>query len=247
MKIGIGLPTAVQGVDRAGIVEWARRAEAGGAVTERIGLMTDVLLAPLRPNTALLAKQATTIDTLAGGGRLTLGLGVGSRGDDFEASGVDFSMRGRTLDRQLVTLQAALGKARLLVGGRSAASFRRAALHAGGWTAGGGSPDDFAQGLEQLRAAWTAAGRTDAARTAALAYFALGADAEAAVRTSVGAYYRFDDAYSRRVLANALTDEDALRRAIARYAEAGADELILFPASRDPEQVDWLAQVASTA
>jgi hypothetical protein len=28
MKVGIGLPNAVRGVDRRGIVDWARRAEA---------------------------------------------------------------------------------------------------------------------------------------------------------------------------------------------------------------------------
>jgi len=114
MEIGIGLPNAVPGVDRAGIVEWARRAEAAGfsslgtldrtgiidwarraeaagfssvgtldriaygnyeslialaavaAVTDRINLVTDILIAPLRANTALLAKQAATIDHLAG-------------------------------------------------------------------------------------------------------------------------------------------------------------------------------------
>ena len=30
MDIGIGLPNAVRGVDRRGIVEWARRAEGAG-------------------------------------------------------------------------------------------------------------------------------------------------------------------------------------------------------------------------
>jgi hypothetical protein len=30
MEVGIGLPNAVRGVDRAGIVEWSRRAEAAG-------------------------------------------------------------------------------------------------------------------------------------------------------------------------------------------------------------------------
>jgi alkanesulfonate monooxygenase SsuD/methylene tetrahydromethanopterin reductase-like flavin-dependent oxidoreductase (luciferase family) len=268
LKIGIGLPTAIPGVDRAGIVDWARRAEAGGfstlavldrvaypnleplaclaaaaAVTESIGLMTDVLLAPLRPNTALLVKQAATIDTLSGGGRLTLGVGVGSRRDDFEASGVDFATRGRALDRQLVRLHQAFGKARLIVGGRSVAAFRRAAEHAGGWTAGGGSPDDFVAGVEQLRRAWTTAGRTDSARTAALAYFALGPGAEEAVRTTVGDYYAFSESFSQPTMANALTDEDGVRRAIEDYAAAGADELILFPASRELSQVDRLAEL----
>src|ERR687884_1124021 len=117
MDIGIGLPNAVPGVDRAGIVEWARRAEAAGfsslgtidrtaygnyeslialaaaaAVTERIGLVTDILIAPLRTNTALLAKQAATIDHLSEG-RLVLGLAPGGRDDDYALSGVDFGAR----------------------------------------------------------------------------------------------------------------------------------------------------------
>src|SRR3954451_15450460 len=115
MDIGIGLPNAVAGVGREGIVEWARRAEAAGfsslgtidriaygnyeslialaaaaAVTERIRLLTDILIVPYRANAALLAKQAATIDHLSNG-RLTLGLSVGGREDDYEVSGVDFS------------------------------------------------------------------------------------------------------------------------------------------------------------
>jgi alkanesulfonate monooxygenase SsuD/methylene tetrahydromethanopterin reductase-like flavin-dependent oxidoreductase (luciferase family) len=73
---------------------------AAAAVTERIELVTDILIAPLRSNTALLAKQAATIDSLSRG-RLTLGLAPGGRPDDFEASGVDFRRRARIFEQQL--------------------------------------------------------------------------------------------------------------------------------------------------
>jgi alkanesulfonate monooxygenase SsuD/methylene tetrahydromethanopterin reductase-like flavin-dependent oxidoreductase (luciferase family) len=134
VEIGIGLPNAVPGVGRAGIVDWARRAEAAGfsslgtldriaygnyeslialaaaaAVTERIRLATDILIAPLRANTALLAKQALTIDHLAGGGRVVLGLAPGGRQDDYELGGIDFAERGRIFDRQLEALGRLLG------------------------------------------------------------------------------------------------------------------------------------------
>src|SRR5918992_3395683 len=119
MDVEIGLPNSVRGVDRAGIVDWARRAEDAGfsslgtidrlvypsyeslialaaaaAVTERIRLATDILLAPLHANAALLAKQAASIDRLSGG-RLVLGVGLGSRDDDYEASGLPTGGRGR--------------------------------------------------------------------------------------------------------------------------------------------------------
>ena len=35
--------------------------------------------------------------------------------------------------------------------------------------------------------------------------------------------------------------EDEVRERIRQFEEAGADELILFPASPDPDQVDRLA------
>jgi alkanesulfonate monooxygenase SsuD/methylene tetrahydromethanopterin reductase-like flavin-dependent oxidoreductase (luciferase family) len=93
MKVGIGLPTAIPGVRPDQVLDWARRAEAAdfstlaaldrlvypsweplvtlgaaAAVTERIGLMTAVLLLPYRQNAAVVAKEAATIHVLSGGG-----------------------------------------------------------------------------------------------------------------------------------------------------------------------------------
>jgi hypothetical protein len=147
-----------------GIVDWARRAEAAGftslgtidriaypdyeslvalaaaaAVTERIELVTDILIAPVRTNTARLAKQAATLDHLSGG-RLVLGVAPGGREDDYSVGGVDFGGRGKVLDEQLSTMKAIWegrtavgpepgrpGGPVLLVGGSSAPSFRRGA------------------------------------------------------------------------------------------------------------------------
>jgi len=75
---------------------------AAGATTD-IGLMTNVLLALLYP-AALLAKQVTTLAE-ASGGRLALGLGVGSRPDDHTAAGVDYRRRGRILDETVTVLR----------------------------------------------------------------------------------------------------------------------------------------------
>ncbi len=281
MDVGIGLPNVVRGVDRAGIVEWSRRAEQAGfaslgtldrivypnyeslvtlaaaaAVTERIRLATDILIAPLRSNTALLAKQAATIDSLSGG-RLTLGLAVGGRPDDFEVSGVDFHARGRLFERQLADLTAIWGGASgigpppaqgdrptLLIGGTSQAAFERAARYADGWALGGGTPDALAQGIERLNAAWSDAGRDGKPRSMALFYFALGGDGERIAREALGDYYAFLGDYAEQIVASAAKDADTVRRYLSGFEAAGADEVICFPVSADVGQVELLAEAA---
>jgi alkanesulfonate monooxygenase SsuD/methylene tetrahydromethanopterin reductase-like flavin-dependent oxidoreductase (luciferase family) len=274
MDIGIGLPNAVPRVDRAGIVEWARRAEEAGfsslgtidrivygnyeslialaaaaAVTERIRLMTDILISPLRANTALLAKQTATLNHLSGG-RVVLGLAVGGREDDYEISGVDFGTRGRIFDRQLEELarhwSGATGvgptsRPTVLIGGGSDAAIRRAARHGDGWTMGGGPPESFPEAEAKLTDAWQAEGRAGTPRTAALFYYALGDDPEAQARAALGDYYGFLGEYAEMVVAGAAKDEAALRERVAAFEQSGVDEVICFPTSADPAQVDLLA------
>src|SRR5947209_12656774 len=130
MQIGIGLPGTIPGVKGELIFDWARKADAGpfsslgnldrlvypnyeslvtlaavSGVTQRVRLITSILIAPLH-NSGMLAKQAASIDALSGG-RLTLGLGVGGREDDFRAAPAPFHERGKLFDEQLNVIQRA--------------------------------------------------------------------------------------------------------------------------------------------
>ena len=77
------------------------------AVTERVGLGTEVLVLPQREPT-LVAKQVSTIDTLSGG-RVRLGVGVGWQESEYEALGVDFHKRGAMMDEAIPLLRSYWG------------------------------------------------------------------------------------------------------------------------------------------
>jgi alkanesulfonate monooxygenase SsuD/methylene tetrahydromethanopterin reductase-like flavin-dependent oxidoreductase (luciferase family) len=282
VRIGIGLPNTVPGTEGGPLRDWAVRAESAGfstlgtidrivyanheglialayaaAVTERIGLLTSILIAPLRANTALLAKQAASLDVLSGG-RLTLGLAVGGREDDYQASAIDFHTRGATFDRQLdemrrlwsgekvgfaggVGPQPRDGRPEVVIGGSSDPTFRRAAQH-GGWMMGGGPPDRLPGAVEKLNAAWAAAGRSGEPRKLALGYFGLGDGARDQVDRYITDYYGFLGDFAAQMAADVPDDAGALKERVAGFESAGCDELVLFPTSSDPAQVDLLAE-----
>lgn len=281
MDVAIGLPNAVAGTEGSAIVEWARRAEAAGfsslgtidrlvypnyeslvslaaaaAVTERIRLVTSVLLAPLR-STARLAKQAASVDSISGG-RLVLGIAVGGRADDYAVGGVEFERRGAIFDEQLEELErlfrgeergdgypvvprlARDGGPTLITGGQADKAFARAARYGSGWIQGGGGVDAFRESLPKLEQAWSDAGRDGRPLRMALAYFSLGPDAEAEAQRSLGDYYAFVGPYAEQIAASAVKTPDEVKQLVSAYEESGCDELILFPSSGDPAQVDLL-------
>jgi alkanesulfonate monooxygenase SsuD/methylene tetrahydromethanopterin reductase-like flavin-dependent oxidoreductase (luciferase family) len=278
MEIGLGLPAAVPGARADQIVEWARRAEARGfsslsaldrlgydnyeplvslaaaaAVTERITLATSVLLLPLHSSAALLAKQVASLDRLSGG-RLTLGLGVGAREDDYRLAGTPFSDRGRRFEVLLQQMQDAWagedvgpeppkGPPSILIGGRSERAFDRAARFGDGWIAGSADVDTFRRGREMLRAAWARHGRVGAPRALATSYVALGPHADRRAGDHLRHYYAFTGDRADAIARSALTTPDAVRAVVAELAEAGCDELVLHPCDPDPGQVDLLADV----
>src|SRR3954471_12928629 len=174
MEISIGLPNTLLHPGPP-MIEWARRAEERGftslgtidrivypsydtlvslsAATSRIGLLSGVLLAPLYPP-VWLAKAAASLDAMSDG-RLTLGLGVGGREDDFVAVGRSMRERGRNMDAVLEIMRTVFageklggdafpvaehGHPKLLIGGSGDAAVRRTVEYGQGWIAGGVPP-----------------------------------------------------------------------------------------------------------
>jgi alkanesulfonate monooxygenase SsuD/methylene tetrahydromethanopterin reductase-like flavin-dependent oxidoreductase (luciferase family) len=285
MEIGIGLPATIPGMTGDELTEWARRADqtslsslgtidrvvypnyeplialtAAAVVTSRIKLLTSVLLAPLRLNTVLFAKQAASVQHLCGG-RLVLGLGIGGRDDDFEVSGADLRTRGKMFDRQLEQMAqvwagdvkgfaGAVGPnldtpPQVILGGSVDAAFQRAAKHGDGWIMGGGTPDQFRDGVVKLNEAWQVAGRSGEPRKMALAYYSLGPDAERNADAYLRDYYGFlGDELAVMIAGSAAKDADTVKQYAAAFEQSGADELIFFPCSSQPEQVDLLVDAA---
>lgn len=230
---------------------------AAAAVTERIRLTTAIAILPYRVNAGLVAKQAATIHHLSGG-RLVFGTAIGARGDDYEGTGVSAERLGERFEAMLREIKEVWAGAKrgfagaigppvdanppsLIIGGSVDAAFRRAAELGDGWMAGGAPPELYAAAREKLESAFREAGRQDAPRAMALNYFALGDDPEGDTRRSVWDYYSFAGDYADVAAAGTAKGEDEVRERVRAFEQAGCDELVLFPASSNPKQVDLLA------
>jgi alkanesulfonate monooxygenase SsuD/methylene tetrahydromethanopterin reductase-like flavin-dependent oxidoreductase (luciferase family) len=282
MRVGVGLPTTAAGATSQLLLEWARRAEEGpfsslgvldrvaydsydpflslaaaAAVTSRLRLITMIAIGPLR-STAMLAKEAASLHALSRG-RLTLGLAVGARHEDYEVAGVDYRTRGRRLVEQLATLRdlweegaiaprdAASGEPDILVGGLSEQTFARVARYADGYVHGGGPPRAFARMTDKARSAWIDAGRSGMPQLWGQGYFALGDDALASGAAYLREYYAFTGHFAEKVVEGMLTTPQAVAQFVRGYAEAGCDELVLFPTAADLDQLGRLADVLAGA
>lgn len=277
MNIGVGLPTSTSGISAELLFEWAKRADAGpfsslgvvdriayqnyepftalaaaAAVTSRVRLATMVAIAPLR-NTAILAKQAASLDALSGG-RLTLGLAVGARGEDYAASGIDSRGRGRRFGEQLEAIrdiweEGKIGPTpkapgpRVLVGGSSGEALARMARYADGYMHGGGPPRAFAGAAAKAVTAWSDLGRPGKPQLWGMGYFALGDGTANAGAQYLRQYYAFTGPFAEKIAAGNLTSAGAIADFIRGYEDAGCDELVLFPTVSNLEQIERLVEV----
>jgi alkanesulfonate monooxygenase SsuD/methylene tetrahydromethanopterin reductase-like flavin-dependent oxidoreductase (luciferase family) len=283
MKVGVGLPAAIPHIPTGTFLfEWAKKAEelgfsslglidrlvypnyeplvtfaAAAAVTKRIRLMTTILLAPTR-ETALLAKQAATLDRISNG-RLTLGLGIGSRKDDFDATDQEFGNRGKRFEKQLALMKKIWngeristevgsvgpppirkGGPELLIGGYDPRAIERIGRWADGYISGsGGDPKVLTSIYKLVEESWKKNRRAGKPRLVCSLYFALGNNATERGGPYLRSYY---GGFAERLLKGLQISSDQLKETLSAYNEIGADEVMLWPTIPEMEQLELLSK-----
>jgi alkanesulfonate monooxygenase SsuD/methylene tetrahydromethanopterin reductase-like flavin-dependent oxidoreductase (luciferase family) len=285
MKIGIGLPATLSNVSGDLLLDWAREADAGpfsslavidrlvyhnfdafttlavvAGATSRIRLMTSVLLAPLYP-AALLAKQLASLDALSHG-RLTVGMAVGAREDDFIAIATPFHHRGKRFDAQLEIMQrlwsgqplneniGPIGPQpvqragpEIILGGVSPAAIRRVGRWGNGFLAGVAGPERADKDFRMAENAWKEAGRAGKPRLLGCSYVAFNQAAFERTRDSILHYYAFAGPLAQMIIGNVPVGVRAIQDTIKRYQQIGTDELLFFTGTPELDQVKRLADL----
>ena len=285
----MNLPVMVPGLDRRAILEWSRRIDAGpfsslaageritfpnpelmvtmaaaAAVTERVRLVLTVLVLPMH-SAALKAKQVATLDVISGG-RVTLGVGVGARVEDFRAVGARFDgSRTARLERQVALLRRIWagepvepgmmpieprpiqsGGPPILAGCLMHGAIRRAARWADGICGFSFGParEEMGFAFDTARSAWAEAGRSRP-RLVMSFWFALGRSPREQLDRYIGRYLDFMGPGMAEQIAPTctVTSPGRLREVLREVADLGGDEVILVPTSSDPSEVDRVADL----
>lgn len=280
VAIGIGLPNQVRDINPRLIAPWAVTAERAGfaalgsvgriaypgvmdtvalaaasGATERIELISGVALGTAWP-AVLFAKEAAGIDGVSGG-RLTLGLGIGIRPDDFTVGGLGFRGLGARMDDALQTYRsvwrgdlvggvnaavpAGTREVPLMFGGMAPAAFARMARWGIGYMAPSAQPEQAEDVFGKARAAWRQEGREGDPRLTVLSYFVLADEDEG--RRDVYEYYEILGKDVAAFMASqVLSGPDQIRRAVKACADLGADQIILNPTRGELSEVTRLAE-----
>jgi alkanesulfonate monooxygenase SsuD/methylene tetrahydromethanopterin reductase-like flavin-dependent oxidoreductase (luciferase family) len=225
------------------------------ALTTRVRLLTAALLGPLRP-TPLMAKQVATLTVLAPG-RVSLGVAIGNRTNDYTAAGVPWERRGRILDEQLDALAGLrnlrgedncvgpqLGELEILIGGASGPALRRLVTHGDGLVSGGVKPEIFAFEAFAAGQAWTGAGRPGRPRLVASTWYASSEKPDDLAAARLASYLK-NGGPPEPVLSGIVRGRAGIEAAVRGYRAQGADEVVFFPLVDDPAELHWLADVVA--
>jgi alkanesulfonate monooxygenase SsuD/methylene tetrahydromethanopterin reductase-like flavin-dependent oxidoreductase (luciferase family) len=238
-------------------------AGACSAWTSRVRLVTTVIVAQLH-DPVMLAKSLATVDQLSRG-RLTVGLGVGGRVEDYVAAGVDPKTRThRDLARRVGIMKRVwagekvvdtlkpvgpppvqAGGPELLIGAQGPNAIRTAATWADGISGFSFNLDmkEAERSFEQVRTAWREAGRPAPRLTTAF-WFALGDGARAQIERHLRHYFNWIEpaALEAMLPVTGFAGSDAeLARVLRQLAELGTDEVQLISTSDDIAQVARVA------
>ena len=240
---------------------------AAAATTRKIRLGTSVLLAGLR-HPALLAKTVATLDFVSNG-RLTLGVGFGSRESDFSAVEVPWEARGSRavegiqLMKRLWTEENVTHKGRffnvqnltlgprpiqkpipIFTGGSAEVALKRAGTWANGFICGSSAIPDFPSTWEKVAQYARAAGRDLKEREkAGLTFMAVNDDHDKAVKTVEGDVMRYYGRLRADVANTSLVGSPAaVAERIEAFLSRGLDTLIIGVADPDPRQLDLFGE-----
>jgi alkanesulfonate monooxygenase SsuD/methylene tetrahydromethanopterin reductase-like flavin-dependent oxidoreductase (luciferase family) len=234
-------------------------------VTERIGLATTIVQLPNR-NEVLVAKQAAVVDQLSGG-RLVLGVAQGGRPDDYAVLGAEFRGRSERLEAQVGRIRQIWAEARastrergalgpppvqepgppIWVGALNPKAIERAVRLADGFIFGTAGSQIMAEYTPQIREGLAANGRADAT-VAGLAYVAVGDDPARALEEGAHHVLRYyGQLWTEPANLIHHGPPDVIAQAVAEYADAGIDVLIVFPQIPSLDQVEQLAEAVLPA
>jgi probable F420-dependent oxidoreductase len=242
-------------------------AAAAGA-TQNIRLGTSVLLGNLR-HPSHLAKIVATLDFISNG-RITLGLGFGSRESDYTAVEIPFDHRGSRaveqveLMKRLWTEDHVTHKGKffnvqnltigprpvqkphppLWTGGSAETALKRAGTWANGFICGSSAIPDFPATWEKVSGYAKAAGRDPNKITkAGLTFMAINDDQTKAIKSVEDYVMRYYGRLRADVANTSLVGSPlAVVDRIGSFLSKGLDTLIIGLADPDPRQLDLFAE-----
>ena len=241
---------------------------AAAGVTQKIRLGTSVLLGNLH-HASHVAKIVSTLDFVSNG-RVTLGLGFGSRESDYKAVEIPFEHRGSRAVEQVqlmkrlwsedsVTFKGKFYNVENLsvgpkpiqkphppiwTGGSAEVSLKRAGTWADGFICGSSAIPDFPSTWEKIAGYARAAGRDpNRIRKAGLTFMAIDDDQSKAVRAVEDYVMRYYGRLRADVANTSLVGSPAaVTERIGAFLSKGLDTLIIGVADPDPRQLDLFGE-----
>jgi len=242
-------------------------AAAAGA-TQKIRLGTSVLLGNLR-HASHVAKIVSTLDFISNG-RVTLGLGFGSRENDYKAVEIPFEHRGSRAVEQVqlmkrlwtedkVTFKGKFYNVENLsvgpkpiqkphppiwTGGSAEVALKRAGSWADGFICGSSAIPDFPSTWEKIAGYARAAGRDpNKISKAGLTFMAIHHDQSKAVRAVEDYVMRYYGRLRADVANTSLVGSPAaIAERMGAFLSRGLDTLIIGVADPDPRQLDLFGE-----